>query len=120
MVANPTFNSLQTVVQGVSGGIPVVTSDAPGPPKGSHAVTTSASANQASIIVPYDLTRGWLMITSRSAGNETIDLGSSNVQIGGGIPIVAGGGFLFTGAVAQGPIWAVTTVPSSPLSYVEA
>ncbi len=86
------------------------------------ALTNSAAGTMgvaAAIIVPASGTRKWLMITNRTAGNETQDIGSSNVTVGGGIPIAPGGGFLFNGAGAAGPIYGITTTAGSPFSYVE-
>lgn len=86
------------------------------------ALTNSTSGNvtaSATIVVPFSSTRKWLMFSNRTTGTETHDLGSSNVAVGGGIPIAAGGGFLFNGPGAAGPIYGITTVASSPFSYVE-
>ncbi len=74
----------------------------------------------AVIVVPYSATRTWLMFSSRTTGTETQDIGSSNIAIGGGIPIAPGAGFVFNGPGAAGPIYGITTVASSPFSYVEA
>lgn len=87
------------------------------------ALTNSAFGNAgtaAAIAVPFSSTRKWLMFSNRTAGAETHDIGSSNVTVNGGIPVAPGAGFLFTGPGAAGPIYAVTTVGSSPFSYVEA
>jgi hypothetical protein len=100
----------------VSSSNPIPTNQAP------TALTNSAAGTMgtsASIIVPASGTRKWLMITNRSAGSETQDIGSSNVIVGGGIPLAPGGGFLFNGAGAAGPIYGITTVSGSPFSYVE-
>lgn len=86
------------------------------------ALTNSTSGNvtaSATIVVPFSSTRKWVMFSNRTTGTETHDLGSSNVAVGGGIPIAAGGGFLFNGPGAAGPIYGITTVASSPFSYVE-
>lgn len=72
-----------------------------------------------SIIVPFSATRQWLMITNRTTGTEVQDIGSSNVTVGGGIPLAPGGGFLFDGPGAAGPIYGIAGVSGSPFSYVE-
>ena len=79
----------------------------------------ASATTAAAIVVPYDAHRSFVHIFSRTTGNETVDLGPANVVAGAGIPITAGGGFSFLGAGAAGPIYAVTTVASSPLSFVE-
>lgn len=87
------------------------------------AFTNSASGTMgttAAIVVPYSSTRKTLWIFSRTSGSEVQDLGSSNVAVGGGIPLFSGNGFFFGGPGAAGPIYGVTTVGSSPYSYVEA
>lgn len=87
------------------------------------ALTNSASGTMgvtASVVVPYSATRKWVMITNRTAGAEIQDVGSSNVTVGGGIPLTPSSGFLFNQAGAAGPIYGITTVANSPWSYVEA
>ena len=91
----------------------------PGALTNSAAVTTSATPNTAAIVVPYSASRKFVHVFSRTLGAEAVDLGSANVVPGSGIPITGGGGFSFLGSGAAGPIYAVTTVASSALSYVE-
>lgn len=86
------------------------------------ALTNSAAAVatlSSEIVVPFSATRKFLHVFSRTTGPETVDLGPANVTVGGGIPISSGGGFSFLGSGAAGPIYAITTVANSPLSYVE-
>lgn len=88
----------------------------------SFPLTNSVAATMGTaraLIVPFSATRRWLMITNRTAGAETQDIGSSNVTVGGGIPLVPGGGFLFNGAGAAGPLYGITTAAGSAFSYVE-
>ncbi len=99
--------------------VPTATTPMASPLTNSAATTTSATIGQAISVVPFSATRRFLHIFSRTTGNETVDLGSSNVVVGGGIPLQAAGGFSFLGVGAAGPIYAVTTVANSPLSYVE-
>lgn len=73
----------------------------------------------ATLIVPFNALRKWLMISNRTTGTETQDIGSPNVQVNGGIPLAPGGGFFFNGAGAAGPIYGITTVANSPFSFVE-
>ena len=73
----------------------------------------------ATPIVPFSTTRKWLMFSNRSKGSEIQDIGPADVTVGGGIPVFPGGGFLFNGTGACGPIYGITTVPNSPFSYVE-
>lgn len=101
---------------GGSGSNPTVVSQAPSALNNSAANTMGTTAT---IIVPASATRKWLMITNRTAGSETQDIGSSNVTVGGGIPLAPGGGFLFNGVGASGPLYGITTVAGSPFSYVE-
>jgi len=79
----------------------------------------TVATTSAAIIVPYNANRSFVHVFSRTNGQEVVDLGPSTVVAGAGIPITGGGGFSFIGAGAAGPIYAVTTVASSPLSYVE-
>lgn len=103
-------------------------SDYPGTPKLIDTLQTTAVPSNSvagtmgtsiSIVVPFSAARRWLMITNRTAGSETQDIGSSNVAVGSGIPLVPGGGFMFSGAGAVGPIYGITTAASSAFSYVE-
>jgi hypothetical protein len=75
-------------------------------------------AGTAGVVVPPSNTRQWVMLTNRTSGTEDQDVGSSNVTVKGGIPLAPGGGFLFTGVGAKGPIYAIAPV-SGPCSYVE-
>jgi hypothetical protein len=85
------------------------------------AVTNSVSGVMglvASIIVPANPSRTWVMITNRS-NNDIQDIGSANVAVSGGDPLYPGGGFLFNGIGAAGPIYGITTASGSPYSYIE-
>ena len=85
------------------------------------AVACSPTPNSAVSVVPYSATRKWLAVFNRSNGQETVDIGSSDVTLNGGIPIQAGaGGYVFDGPGAAGPIYAISPVAGTPLSYVEA
>lgn len=87
----------------------------------SFPLTNSAAGTMgvaAAIIVPASGTRKWVMITNRTA-SDTQDIGSSNVTVGAGIPLSPGGGFLFNGAGASGPIYGISTAAASAFSYVE-
>jgi hypothetical protein len=86
----------------------------------SAAVPCSATAGTAISVVPYSATRKLLIIYNRSTGIETVDIGPSNVAEGGGIPLApGGGGYQFVGPGAAGPIYAISPVASTPLSFVE-
>lgn len=103
-------------------GLPVSAANAMPVQAAASALINSAAGvvgTSAAILVPFSSTRKWLMISNRSQGTETHDLGSANVTVGGGIPVAAGGGFLFSGAGAAGPVYGITTVPGSAFSYVE-
>lgn len=106
---------LNSILQALTTG-GLSSTQAPFPLTNSAAGTMGTSAT---IIVPASATRKWLMITNRTTGGDTQDIGSSNVTVGGGIPLVPGGGFLFAGPGAAGPIYGITTAASSAYSYVE-
>lgn len=91
----------------------------PAPPSApSNSSTCTVPTGTAAIVIPLSNTRKWVMITSRTTGTEVQDIGSSNVIVNGGIPLAPGGGFLFTGLGAKGPIYGIAPI-ASPCSFVE-
>jgi hypothetical protein len=103
-------------VQGVTGNIAVPVFPQAFPLTNAVAGTMGLAP---AIIVPASAARKWLNITNRSTGAEVQDIGPANVAVGSGIPLYSGAGFLFNGAGATGPFYGVTTIASSPFSYVE-
>lgn len=86
----------------------------------SASVTCSATPGTASVLVAFNANRKLLIIYNRSVNSETVDIGSSNVAEGGGIPLApGGGGFQFVGPGAAGPVYGISPTASTPMSYVE-
>ncbi|AHJ66380.1 hypothetical protein [Granulibacter bethesdensis] len=81
---------------------------------------TLTQAGTAVVVVPYSASRTYLGVYNRSVGTEQIDIGSAAVQPGGGTPVDPGAGFVFVGAAARGPIYAVSPVAGTPISWTEA
>ena len=86
----------------------------------SQLAVLSATAGQATLIVPFSASRSSVTICNRTQGEETIDLGTSNVTPGAGIPIVAGGDRTFTGPGAAGPIYGASPIAGTQVSWVDA
>lgn len=116
-ITNPgQSGNVAQAVQGIAGGVAMPVSQAANAPSNS---ANGVMGVAVGIVVPFSASRKWVMITNRSTNSETQDVGAADVTVGGGIPLNPGGGFLFNGNGAQGPIYGITTVANSPFSYVE-
>lgn len=78
--------------------------------------TTSATPSTAAIAVAAAVGRTYLVVTNTST-TATIYLGSSSVTGGSGIPLAPGGGYLFTGAIAGGVLYAISSTSSVSFAY---
>ena len=78
--------------------------------------TTSATPSTAAVAVAASAGRTYLVVTNTST-TATIYLGSSSVTVGTGIPLAPGGGYLFTGAIAGGVLYAISSTASATFAY---